>query len=893
MEVIAFLTLAAAGYIINRRRATSEPLDSRYLLPHLTPTLDQEDDDLYETRRCEQVRMVEYNAATDAYRKSLFPEQGGVIPRNFTDDTVQQGIAQRRRAQDTQPGISSLSGLPCDYSHTNAVPFFGGRVKQQTLDKGAFTPNQNFELFTGTTATGNTPPTAKRESSPLFEPTIGNVYGAQVGNLEDRLDRLQVGRLRQNERPFEQMTVGPAINGGYNGDTNDSYLAGREYQMPRDTDEVRNADNPKITYEGRTIIGGERVGARGLLGEVREQSYPERYKETFDSSDWMKTTGANLGEASRPEEVLKDVTRHCTHVEYIGSAGPTSATNASYTGQGIASETRREGSSRLPLGPASAYLAADRAAPLRADYGRANILVYANERDTTNVSAFAGSLSTVVKSIIAPLFDMMRPARRQVLGTDAPRAFGNVGATIPAAQTIRDPDGVLRTTIRETITQFTENPGAQGSMKGPALLPVYDPSDVARTTIRETTTQFKENPGAQGSLKGPSFLPMYDPTDVAKTTIRETTTQFTENPGALGSLKGPVLLPAYDPADVSRTTIRETTMQIVDDPGALGSFKGPVLLPVYDASDVARTTMKEQTIHDGTGVSYTAPAPSTRRTVTRDPNAITRTTIRETLDMMSTAVNPTVPSRGLLLRDPDLNARTTVKESTVSVENPETSGTAVGRLQGGRGGYTSADMTPFQTTIRQFTQDDNRFGAVGTALLSAADGYRVSDEASVPRETQKQVLSDNSYYGSGRQQGGGDAPTSHEEYVNSTFRPEKEMIAVTGRGDFGLAGVQHIVGRDDVDVRDLRKSVLDVGMEMYAPSIGRVQQHPVDATFQGVPEVKNANTCSMNAGETRSSRGTYSEETAIPSARFDEDVRALTAQRAGNPTVTPSFFINK
>ncbi|MEW5315113.1 MAG: hypothetical protein WDW38_006565 [Sanguina aurantia] len=781
MEVIAFLTLAAAGYVINLRRSTSAPLAARYAAHRPGPSLDQIEHDVYESRRSDQVRMVEYNAASDAYRKSLFPERDGVIPRNFTDDSVQQGIAQRRQTQ-ANPGVSALSGLPCDFSHANAVPFFGGRVKQPDLDKGNFRGQYNFELFTGTTATGNTPMAAKVESEPLFEPTVGNVYGAPVIDLEEALERLQIGRLKQNERPFEQVTVGPAINGGYNGTTNDSYLAGREYQMPLDTDQVyRTADNPKTSYEGRTIDGGERVASRGLLGEVREMHNPQRYKETFSADDWMKTTGQNLGEASRPEEILRDVTRPCTHVEYTGSAAPTSMTNATYGGQGAVSETRREDVHRLQLGPASAVLSANRAAPLRADYGRANILVYQNERDTTNISVFAGSTSTVVKSIIAPLFDILRPARRQVLGTEAARAFGNVGAGIPSKQTVRDQDGVLRTTIREVTTQFVENPGA------------------------------------------------------------------------------------------------------------LGSFKGPALLPVYDPTDVARTTLKEQTIHDGAGAAFTTPAPLTRRTMARDPDDTTRVTVRETLDAVNTSVNPSVPSRGLLLRDPDLHARQTIKETTVTVDDPETSGTAVGKLQGGRGGYTSADMTPFPATIRQFTQDDNRLGGVGGSRLNAGDGYRVAED--MPRDTQKQVLSDNSYYGAGKQQGGGDAPMSHEEYGNATFRPEKEVLAVMTRGDFGLAGVQRIVSKDDVDVGEVRKNVLVAGMEAYVPAVGRIQPNPADASFQGVPEIEGANTCGLDPTEgTRSARGTYSEEMAIPLARFDEDVLALKAQRSSNPTASRAFF---
>lgn len=765
MEVIAFLTLAVAGYIINKRQRVHGSLHPDYRVSQGDSTA-YASDDLYDSRQIERAQRIEAQAATRSVNQSLLPEQTGVISRNFTDDDVQTPLTKRRT------GVSELSGLPTNFMHQNMSPFFGGHVRQ-TLDPNA--SNDFIERYTGVTAQGAPPPLAKVERGPLFaSQPLGDVFGAPSINLDAAKERLPVQRFKDNDLPFKQVTVGPAIDGGYNATPNDSYLTGRQFQLPKTTDEMRTLNDPKESYGGRTIAGAERVQSRGELGIVDAVRHPDRYRETFNAEDWMKTTGQVLGQVARPEQLLRDVTR-ADSVDYTGSAGPTALTTGPYSDPGEQSAPFRSECLHLQLGPANAVMAADKDAAVRADYGRANILVYANERDTTNVPVYSGSATTFVKSLFAPLLDMVRPARRQVLGTFAPRNFGNMGVTIPDKQTVRDLDGTLRTTIREVTQQFTANPGAQGTLRGPTLLPVYDPSDIAKTTL------------------------------------------------------------------------------------------------------------KEQTIHDGTGAF--APAPGRRLGTAREVGDRARTTTRQTLDCTNTAVNPWVSTTGQVLRDPDLSMRATVKETTVSANNAETDGTTVGALQGGKGGYTSSDMTAFPMTTRQFLcmQEDNH---VGTAIRPSDDAYLVANV--IPRATQKEVLSDHSYYGSGK---GDDAQTSHEEYDRATTRPDKEILSVMTRGDFGISGCKEAVGADEVKLglEDPRKFPLETDRP-YA--VGRVMPTTVDVSSLGYPEVGSSNTCGLDSHHlegTRGLRGTYEQDMALPKARFEEDVSAMTVARSLNPTANLSF----
>lgn len=755
MEVVAILTLAVAGYLINKRQRAHGSVHRDYSVPPGDASAHQ-DNDLYDARQVQRAKRIEFQAATRSLEQSRRPEQTGVISRNFTDDAEQTAMTQRRR------GVSELSGLPTNFMHGNMSPFFGGHVRQ-TLDPTG--SNDFIERYTGVTAQGAPPRLAKVEQGALFaSQPLGDVFGTPSINLDAAKGRIPQQRFKDNELPFSQVTVGPAIDGGYNGLPNDGYLNGRQFQIPKTTDELRTLDDPKVTYPGRTVAGAERVQTRGELGIVDAVRYPDRYRESFDADDWMKTTGKVLGGASRPEQLLREVVRP-ESTDYKGSARPTALTTASYSAPGQQSAPFRSECLQLQLGPAKAVMSADRDASVRDDHGRANILVYRNERDTTNIPVFSGSATTFIKSLVAPLLDMVRPARRQVLGTYAERRFGNTSVTFPDKQTVRDLDGSLRTTLRQVTQQVAAKPGTQGTMRGPTLLPVYDPTDIAKTTL------------------------------------------------------------------------------------------------------------KEQTIHDSTGAF--APAPGRKLTTTREDGDRTRTTTRETLDSTNTAVNPWVSTTGQLLRDPDLEMRVTSRETTVAAGNAETDGTAVGGLQGVKGGYTSSDTSAFPMTTRQFLcmQEDNH---VGTAIRASDDAYLVAN--ATPRATQKEVLSDNSYYGTGR---GGEAQMSHEEYDHSTARPDKEILSVMARSDFGFSGTKEAVGAKEVKlaVGDPRKYLLETERPC---AVGRVMPSTTDVADMGYPEVGSPST-------TRGLRGTYEQDMALPKARFEEDVSAMAAARSVNPTANPSF----
>jgi hypothetical protein len=121
-------------------------------------------------------------------------------------------------------------------------------------------------------------------------------------------------------------------------------------------------------------------------------------------------------------------------------------------------------------------------------------------------------LTSLVKAIVAPLEDMMKLSKKEFTAASA-RPYGELQSTAPPKLTIKDPNDVARTTIKETNIHDTR----EGYLTGPRKLTVYDPKDVARRTVRETTDDV-HHPNLKGGSKQAERSD-----EKARTTMRETT----------------------------------------------------------------------------------------------------------------------------------------------------------------------------------------------------------------------------------------------------------------------------------------------------------------------------------------------------------------------------------
>ena len=127
---------------------------------------------------------------------------------------------------------------------------------------------------------------------------------------------------KQNELPFEKIQVGPGLNKGFTGAPTGGFhdMNQRDYAMPKSTDQLRTANNPKLQYKGRVTSGKSDIDNRGMIGEVIKTT-PDSFYINDGVERAFTTTGAYVKERQRPTILIKDTNRQCTSAnEYTGVA---------------------------------------------------------------------------------------------------------------------------------------------------------------------------------------------------------------------------------------------------------------------------------------------------------------------------------------------------------------------------------------------------------------------------------------------------------------------------------------------------------------------------------------------------------------------------------------------
>lgn len=231
------------------------------------------------------------------------------------------------------------------------------------------------------------------------------------------------------------------------------------------------------------------------------------------------------------------------------------------------------------------------------DYGKSAIQVYDTARSLTATSTVVSNITSVVKAIIAPFVDMVRHTPKEYT-IDSSRTFGNMSAQIPAKQTVYDPiNHTMRTTTKETTIHDAQVGNARAQIPEKATL--YDPiNHIMRTTIKETTIHDAQVGNARAQI--PEKATLYDPINhIMRTTTKETTIHDAE----VGNLKG-ASKTTLQMDDKAKTTTKETTA-VYDTTRNISGHTYRVV--VYDPDAVVKTTVKETTLGAKNELGYVAP----------------------------------------------------------------------------------------------------------------------------------------------------------------------------------------------------------------------------------------------------------------------------------------------
>jgi hypothetical protein len=412
--------------------------------------------------------------------------------------------ASLNKAREGEHVKSSLAGInipSADFTHNNMVPFFRGSIKQNMGDRSNGTL---LDEFTGAGSLQFN----KREQSPMFEPAkepMGNPFGLE-SSTDFMQGRIVESRNRANEKPFEQIRVGPGLNegftqipsGGFQQEAGIDFIQSR---MPR-TDDLRVATNPKLTYTQPVVPGAHFITTNvtaETIGEVNKY-HPDKF---YINEKGERNFGGK-SDTTKPQiqsiQILKDTTRQTTTTEYAGVAAQAEG-KATYTvGATRTPLVKQMGSWGYRNANMSDYTNPNTDATEN-DYGKSSIDIRPNERFYTGGRVHATNLKPAEAGDVSlPLQDIAKGSRKELMTN-----WDFLGIASPTSEqpklTIYDPDDVARTTVRETT--FVENyMGVNAPASAPERLTVYDPDDVARVTVRETTL-LQDYIGIKGSADTP------------------------------------------------------------------------------------------------------------------------------------------------------------------------------------------------------------------------------------------------------------------------------------------------------------------------------------------------------------------------------------------------------
>jgi hypothetical protein len=645
---------------------------------------------IYSSKYWEKVKADEQKRSDRLYEKAKTPYETGIVAKPSYSDMFAR-IDSENDPMTNENFVSSLSGQMInkgDFSHNNMTPFLRKNVTQNT----------NVENMSSVfdTKTGNNQFWMNKKEVPcLFKPEMN--AGGNVCSMKNNDDFLK-SRINNSSRvnnffPIDKIRVGPGINKGYDSAPTGGFhqMDTADYAKPRTLDDLRSKINQKETYfEIPMQAPPKGIEQRGVITPFNKNRPDTNYEVTPDM--WLKTTGAITKEAVRSSENVRPTARPEFHIEYKGAA----KYGENSPGQGIEN-----------------------------DYGKNAIILYENERATTETRTVVSNVSSIVKAIVAPIMDALKYSMKEYT-VEAERGVGNPSIQIPSKATTYDPDNhIMKTTVKETTIHDSETINLSGNKETYSAL-----TDDAKTTVKETMIHDSETINLSGNKETYSAL-----TDDAKTTVKETM--------------------IHDSDTINLSGNKETYSALTDS---------------------AKTTVKETMIHDMNvanikgekGVGY----------ILFDENDA-KTTLRQTLPKIDGIRNIGGTTYKVTLYNPDLVAKTTMKETMIKGKSEY--GFLGGILEGLFGGYMNTNVE-LKNTQKQFLSDTNEYGIAG-AGADFRQTDRTADENAEIDGTREGILMSAGYTPN---PGNVNINSDPSEIEMSTKKPFENSIAARDSGNIGM-----------------------------------------------------------------------------------------------------------
>lgn len=513
MELAALAVLGGAGYFLARQTAPSPayPMKSPSANATVRPALQRQEGFADSQPKNNPKLDLMFN---DLMGKTMLTSQGSsginmpgtirqavaaMTPKNLTLDAM---ATPQTRISSATPDVmmnpagieepptyladgsfkSSLSGQTMsasDFTHNNMQPFFGSRVRQNV------DPNATSSYLDKYTGAGSTQ-IRKKEVETMFDNTqepFGNVFGLENAS-EFVQSRINDPRNRGGERPFEPVKVAPGVGEGFSSTGKGGFqqFEVNEVMMKslRKTDDLRTANNPKLSYKTPVVPGQQFIGKSAEnAGEVRKYRPDGFYIDENGERFGVAGEGSFQKESVRPIQIMPYTSRPETSVEYTGPGASQDSGNNYVVGSYRKPMVHQYSGAGYRNADATGYnMKAE-----NDDFGKDSYEIRPNERFFTSERGQGLNLSPAEAGAVTTHYeDETRPTRRsEIIGNIRQSGVATGYAAGAPAITVWDPSDIARTTVKEG-TIVLDRFGVAAPADGPTRLTVYDPADIARPT---------------------------------------------------------------------------------------------------------------------------------------------------------------------------------------------------------------------------------------------------------------------------------------------------------------------------------------------------------------------------------------------------------------------------
>jgi hypothetical protein len=433
---------------------------------------------------------------------------------------------------------------------------------------------------------------SKSEIEPFFQPvkdmSFVNGMGVVIDKFEDRYtDSIRLER--RNERPFEPETVGPNSKGEYTGFHDTTRV------LPKLTDELRRADQPKLSYTAEPIKG-KTINKRAVVAPIVKR-LPDKFKELGEKDLIPKSQVSAAAIRDNYNLILSN--RSVLSTEMYGA--PKDQVNHKFDikTKGISKESSR-----------NKYVEADNTniSGLVNQFNNNKDSIKLLQLERNDYQIVYSNVNNQNKNQSYDPCDITKPTIRQTLNNVE---HNNINTGINKNQSY-DPCNTTKPTTRQTLNNIEHNNMNAATNKTQS----YDPKDITKPTTRQTLNNIEHNNMNTGINKTQS----YDPCNTTKLTTRQTLNNIEHNNMNTGINK----TQSYDPSDTTKLTTRQTLNNIEHNNMNTGINK----TQSYDPKDITKPTTR-QTLNN---INYSNIIAAANKTQSYDPNDTTKPTTRQTLN---------------------------------------------------------------------------------------------------------------------------------------------------------------------------------------------------------------------------------------------------------------------